>query len=109
VGELETFDIAAKNEVPAVPAAPYKAPSQPSLIINDNINLYCSTCQAWSPQPAVKRVTGKETCQQCGALYNVVTQCTKCNSQGIITVDQFNEFRANPSRCDKCQAVLKVM
>jgi hypothetical protein len=83
--------------------------SQPDLVIGDEINLYCPACQAWSTTPAVKRVNGQETCQQCGAPYYVVTKCTKCESDAIIPVSQFNEFRANPSRCTKCQGIFKVL
>jgi hypothetical protein len=83
--------------------------SKPELHVGDNINLYCPTCQAWAPRPAVKRVLGQEQCQQCGALYFVVTQCSNCKAECVIPVDQFNEFRANPSRCGKCDGIFKVL
>jgi hypothetical protein len=86
----------------------FKLSSTPLLDVGERINLFCPTCQAWSPQPAVQRVVGQEKCSKCGGLYFVVTKCTGCNSDGIIPVDKFNEFRANPSRCGKCNAVLKV-
>jgi len=83
-------------------------PSPPEVVVGNEINLYCSTCQTWAV-PAVKNVNGHEKCQQCNGLYYVVTKCTNCNSQGIVSVNQFNEFLANPSKCTKCKGILSVM
>jgi PKD repeat protein len=83
--------------------------SKPALEIGEVINLFCPKCQAWSSKPAIKRVVGQEKCMQCNTTYNVMTQCPSCNTQGMIPVDKFSVFLANPSRCAKCKAILKVL
>ncbi|MHA1891465.1 MAG: hypothetical protein ACTSYS_10795 [Promethearchaeota archaeon] len=115
-GNVSVFNIASEimqnifkgksSEVSAADAVSKKAMMKAQGV--SYFHLYCPVCQKWYKRREGIKITGTETCKVCHQPLYFVPKCEKCGHTIIVNGRDYDSFKANPPKCDRCGGKMQI-